>query len=406
MKLWPFSKKTAPAAAPIETKASGTSMPEDWLTELFTGSVIGSPAVSAATALTVPAVSAAVRTISEAAATLEIIVERKDGENWVQDDDHPAAVLLRGDVNDWTSGFELVRDLVSEALTKDAGGLAWVNRVGEKPMEIIHYDPGTITVQTVETGEPTFHLNGKPLNPADVIHLRGPFSRSPLTLAREAIGAAMNMEMHASRTFANGAKPGGVLSIEGKLNAETAARIGQAWKAAHGGTKTGGVAVLDNNGKYQPVTLTSTDAQFIENRRFQIEEIARAFNISVTLLGDLTRATWSNLESKNREFLVYTLEPWLKALEGALRRALFTPEERREWRIRFDRDDLTRADLGVRATAYSSLVSSRVYNPNELRAWDGMPPYKGGDEFVNPAITPGAAANDNKPKPKPKEAAA
>jgi len=403
--LWPFSRKSAPVAETIETKASGTSVPEDWLTELFTGSVVGTPAVSAATALTVPAVSAAVRTISEAAATLEVIVERKDGETWVQDDDHPAAVLLRGDVNDWTSGFELVRDLVSEALTKDAGGLAWVNRVGEKPMEIIHYDPGTITVQTVETGEPTFHLNGKPLNPADVIHLRGPFSRSPLTLAREAIGAAMNMEMHASRTFANGAKPGGVLSIEGKLNAETAARIGQAWKAAHGGTKTGGVAVLDNNGKYQPVTLTSTDAQFIENRRFQIEEIARAFNISVTLLGDLTRATWSNLESKNREFLVYTLEPWLKALEGALRRALFTPEERREWRIRFDRDDLTRADLGVRATAYSSLVSSRVYNPNELRAWDGMPPYEGGDEFVNPAITPGAAANDNKPKPKTKEAA-
>lgn len=403
--MWPFSRKSAPVAETIETKASGTSVPEDWLTELFTGSVVGTPAVSAATALTVPAVSAAVRTISEAAATLEVIVERKDGETWVQDDDHPAAVLLRGDVNDWTSGFELVRDLVSEALTKDAGGLAWVNRVGEKPMEIIHYDPGTITVQTVETGEPTFHLNGKPLNPADVIHLRGPFSRSPLTLAREAIGAAMNMEMHASRTFANGAKPGGVLSIEGKLNAETAARIGQAWKAAHGGTKTGGVAVLDNNGKYQPVTLTSTDAQFIENRRFQIEEIARAFNISVTLLGDLTRATWSNLESKNREFLVYTLEPWLKALEGALRRALFTPEERREWRIRFDRDDLTRADLGVRATAYSSLVSSRVYNPNELRAWDGMPPYEGGDEFVNPAITPGAAANDNKPKPKTKEAA-
>jgi len=405
VKLWPFSKPPAPVA-PVETKASGTSVPEDWLLELFTGSVVGSPAVSAATALTVPAVSAAVRTISEACATLEIVVERKDGDNWKQDNDHPAAVLLRGDVNDWTSGFELIRDLVSEALTKDAGGLAWVNRVGGKPMEIIHYDPGSITVQTVETGEPTFHLNGKPLNPADVIHLRGAFSRCPLTLAREAIGAALSMEMHASRIFANGAKPGGVLSIEGKLTAEAATRIGAAWKAAHGGTKTGGVAVLDNNGKYMPVSLTSTDAQFIENRRFQIEEIARAFNISVTLLGDLTRATWSNLESKNREFLVYTLEPWLQALEGALRRALFTPEERRELRIRFERDDLTRASIGDRATAYSSLISSRVVNPNEARAWEGLPPYNEGDTFANPAITPGAAANDNKPKPKPKEAAA
>lgn len=116
------------------------------------------------------------------------------------------------------------------------------------------------------------------------------------------------------------------------------------------------------------------------------------------MLYDLERVTWSNGEQMGKEFLTYSLEPWLLALEAAFMRALLTPEERKSGlRIVFDRDDLTRADLGARATAYSSLISSRVYNPNELRAWDGMPPYEGGDEFVNPAITPGAA-NDNKPK--------
>jgi HK97 family phage portal protein len=104
------------------------------------------------------------------------------------------------------------------------------------------------------------------------------------------------------------------------------------------------------------------------------------------MLYDLTRATWSNAEQMGREFLVYTLEPWLKALEGALRRALFTPEERKLYRVVFDRDDLTRADLVQRATAYSSLISSREFNPNEVRGWEGAAPYDGGNEFKNPNI--------------------
>jgi phage portal protein BeeE len=105
------------------------------------------------------------------------------------------------------------------------------------------------------------------------------------------------------------------------------------------------------------------------------------------MLGDLSRATWSNSEQKGREFLTYCLEPWLRALEGALRRALFLSDERKRFAIRFDRDDLTRADLTARATAISSLISSRTLNPNEGREWLGLAPYDGGNEFLNPNIT-------------------
>ena len=104
------------------------------------------------------------------------------------------------------------------------------------------------------------------------------------------------------------------------------------------------------------------------------------------MIGDLSRATWSNSEQKGREFLSYTLEPWLRGLEGALRRALFSDEERQTHVIRFDRDDLTRADLSTRATVINSLIASQTINPNEGREWLGLPPREGGDEFRNPNI--------------------
>lgn len=394
MRFWP--RKSTPI---VETKASGTSVPEDWLLELFGASVAGSLAVSSALALTVPAVAAAVRVISEAAATLDIDVVRiaDDGTETV-DNTHQVAALLRGDANPWTSGFELIRDLVSQALTSDAGGLAWVNRVNGRAVEVIRYDSGRISVQydTGGTGEPTYRLNGQALNAADVIHLRGPFSRCAVSLAADAIGVAQIMEAHAGKLFKNGAKPAGVIEFEKGLSDEGLKKMRAAWRAAHEGADNAGkTAILWDGATFRPLTLNSTDAQFLELRTFQILEIARAFRVPPHMLFEMDRATWSNTESLGREFLTYTLEPWLRALEGALRRALFTAEERATYRVRFDRDDLTRADLQTRATAINSLVASRVLNPNEGRQWLDMAPYAGGEVFANPntgSSQPGATA--------------
>lgn len=381
-----FFRKSKPQ---IETK-SGTSVPQDWLVELLTGTVAGSPIVSAATALTVPAVSAAVRVISEAVATLDVKIVRVDDDGKeVADNQHPAHGLLTGQANDWLSSFEFLRDLVSQALCNDAGGFAWVNRVGGKPIEIIHYDAGNISVQydPSGTGEPIYRLNGRLINAADVIHLRGSFSRCPLTLARTAIGAAHVMETYAAKMFQNGARPGGVIEFPKNLGDDGLKKMKAAWKAAHEGADNAGkTAILWDGASFRSLTMNSTDAQFLELRRFQIEEIARAFNIPAPMIGDLTRATWSNSEQKAKEFLSYTLEPWLKALEAALRRALFNRDERKNWKVVFDRDDLTRADLAQRATAYSSLIASRVINPNEAREWEGMQPYADGHAFINPNI--------------------
>lgn len=376
-----------------DEKSATLADPDAELFELFTGIAPGGIAVSAATALTVPAVSAAVRVISEAAASLDIYVEHRDGGRWTADDEHPVARLLHGNVNDWLSGFEFVRDLVAQALTSDNGGLAWVGRADGRPVEVIHYRAGTISVAYPEdTGEPTYRRGGLVLPAADVIHLRSAFSRCPLSLAREAIGAAKEMERHAGNLFKHGAKPSGVIQFPAGANVSPSviSRIKAGWKAAHeGGENAGKTAVLYNGGVFNPLTLKSTDAQFLELRKFQILEIARAFRVPPQMLYELDRATWSNAEQMGREFLSYTLEPWLRALEAALTRALIAPDDRPSIRIRFDRDDLTRASLTERATAINSLRASEVLSADEGRDWLDLAPRadgKGGS-YENPNIT-------------------
>jgi len=380
-----FTRTETKALMPSDVPWFGASMPT------ASGAV-----VSVDSALRVPAVSAAVRVLAEAPMTLEArVVRRADGVD-VDAPEHPVARVVDEGFNDWTPWPEGIRDLMAAALCHDEGGLAWVNRIGGEVREIIPYRRGVLSVDYAsDTQEPTYRLGGQVLPLGDVVHLRSPFGRAPLSLAREAIGLAATMESHGARLFGNGARPGGTLEHPGKLSPEAALKIKASWEAGSAGENSGRTAVLEDGMKFNPITLTSVDAQFLELRMFQLQEIARAFRVPPHLIYDLGRATWANTEYMGLEFLTYSLEPWLVALEGALRRALFTPEERRTYRVVFDRDDLTRADLQVRAAAINSLIASQVLSPNEGRAWLDLPPREGGDAFLNPNISPVPAPTED-----------
>lgn len=383
MKLWPFPRT---ASAP---EKKSLASPDAAIEAIFglTPTATGIT-VSIAEALRVPVVANAIQIIAEAVASLDVFVKRIDGPDEIDVPDHQLLGLLRGEVNDWTTGFEFIRQIMVDALMSDAGGLAWVNRVGSGPQEVIRYRSSLVCTVDTESGERRYTLGNKPVPARDVIHLLPPLGRAPLTLAREAIGIAVALDRHAARLFTRGARPSGALKFPKGMGEESVKKARAAWRATHEGEDTGGqTAILYDGTEFESFAFNSTDAQFLENRRFQIEEIARAFNIPTPMVGDLSRATWSNSEQKGREFLSYTLEPWLRGLEGALRRALFTDEERANFVIRFDRDDLTRADLTTRATAINSLISSQTLNPNEGRAWLGLPPRAGGDQFLNPNIS-------------------
>ncbi|MGA0617401.1 phage portal protein [Paracoccus sp. KR1-242] len=384
MKLWPFTRKVQP------TEQKSLASPDQAVLAIFglTEATSTGIVVSQADAMQVPAVANAVQLISEAVASLDVYVKRIEGETEIDVPDHPVLDLLRNESNDWTSGFEMIRQIVRDALMDDRGGLAWINRPNDRPQEIIRYRRSVLTFDLdLETGERKYRVGNRPVPARDVIHLLPPLERAPLSLAREAIGIAVALDRHAAKLFGRGARPSGALMIPKGMGEEAIKAARAAWRVAHEGEDQGRTAFLFDGMTFEPFTFASTDAQFLENRKFQIQEIGRAFNIPSPMLGDLERATWSNSEQKGREFLSYTLEPWLRGLEGALRRALFSDEERQNHVIRFDRDDLTRADLQTRATTISSLISSQVINPNESRAWIGLPPREGGDEFLNPHIS-------------------
>lgn len=288
---------SAPFRRLVAAERKSLAAPEPWLQAVFGGVVTRSGSVlGVEQALRVPAVSAAVRVISDACATLDVSV-REIGEGGIEAEapGHPATPFLRDAANDWTSAAELIRDLVSDALCRDLGGLALATRnPAGKLVEVIRYQPGAIGVDfDPVTGEPQYRdASGAPLPASRVIHLRPPFGRAPLTLARDAIAATAAMERHAAQLFDRGARPSGVLSFAKGMGEEAVKRAIGAWKAAQEGPENAGrTAILFDGATWQPMSLTSTDAQFLELRRFQVEEIARAFNLPAPMIGDLTRAT-------------------------------------------------------------------------------------------------------------------
>lgn len=396
--MWPFQNRSAPV---VETETKSLGDPTAELLELF-GAIPAGTTISNAEALSVPAVSAAVRIIAEAAASLDLKLKRKVGGAEEDVVDHPGLKLLTGAANGWTSGFELIRDLVAGALTKDSGALCYVTKVNGEPRELIVYRDGIITVDEDEkTGEPKYRIGGQFASAKNVMRVRGPFTKCPLSMARSAIATASAMEAYANGLWTNGARPGGVIQTPNKLGADGVKAMLAGWKAAFGGKANAGkTAVLYEGATYAQMALTSVDGEFTASRTFQILEIARAFRVTPGMLFELTRNTWGNSEQQAKEFITYTLTPWLRILEAAFNRTLLTDAERVDHRFAFDLDDSSQADLTARATAISTLISSRVLSANEARSWLGMPPRDGGNEFTNPAIdtaTP-TAANDNSQK--------
>ena len=291
--MWPFTRKP-------QTETKGLAEPGDDLYAIFgltPTAGTGAP-VTPETALRVPAVGSAMRVISEAVASLDVGVVRIEADGTeTPEAGHPVLPLLRDHANDWTDGFSFMRDLVIDALSDDRGGMAYVNRLGDgRIAEIIRYRRGVMDVQFNQTtGEPSYKVDGRSVPASDVIHLRSPFGRAPLSLACEAIGIALALDRHAARLFGRGARPSGALMFPKGLGEEAVKKTRAAWRATHEGEDAGGqTAILFDGTTFTPFTFNSTDSQFLENRKFQILEIARVFRVPPSMLYDHDRATWSN----------------------------------------------------------------------------------------------------------------
>lgn len=348
--------------------------------------------VDAMVALRVPAVAQGVRLVSEAVATLDwrLCREGPGGRETIAPTDHPVSLLLQRP-SPWLGETELKRQVVQDMLMHGAG-MALVSRVRGEPRELHRVDPRSCSIlQDMTTGEPRYSVamtegGTQDFSYRDIVHLRGPTldgvrGLGLTTLGADAIGVSILLETHAAGLFSRGARPAGVLEVPGKLTSELVSRLRESFSAIYGGTAGAGrTAVLESGVKFQALQLSSVDAQFIELRKFQISEIARALNLPAVLLNDLENATLSNAEHLAQQFLDRTITPIIELFEDALDRVLLTDEERDAgYEIEFDTSNFVRADTEKRFAALKTGIESGVLTLNEARDREGLPAVDGGD---------------------------
>ena len=225
---------------------------------------------------------------------------------------------------------------------------------------------------------------------------------SPIAMAKNAIGLAIATEEYGSKFFANGAAPSGVLEHPGVL--KDPSKIRESWQATFGGSGNANkVAVLEEGMKYTPISISPNEAQFLETRKFQIDEIARIFRVPPHMVGDLDRATFSNIENMSLEFVKYTLDPWVSRIESALNRHLLQENEKGKYFFKFNVDGLLRGDYQSRMQGYAIGRQNGWMSANDIRLLEDLSPIPeedGGNLYlVNGNMVPlpdaGSAYNDN-----------
>lgn len=381
-----------------------TSTDNAWLWQL-----IGAPAsdagtlqvtVNEETAMNCTAVRAAVQAIAEAVGQLPLVTYKR-GADGAKDraTDHPIYSFLRNRASEIHSA-----QWFKEQLTRDAllygNGYALISRstFTGNLTQLWHIPPSAVKITLRDkTWEPiyTVHYGDGTTQehpPSDIFHLMGPSlngysGASPIQQGKGAIELAMLLEEHGRALFRNRARPDGLFSLDGTLNAAAAAANKEGLKTAIAGRNNYSALVGVGIDKYIPISFTSVDSQFLELRRFSVTEIARLFRVPPHMLFDLERGTWANTSEMGAEFLTYSLRPWLARWENEVAMKLFSEAERDTYFAEFLADDLTRMDIAARADAYGKLIAARVLNPNEARARENLPPYADGKAFVNPNTT-------------------
>lgn len=246
------------------------------------------------------------------------------------------------------------------------------------------------------------------LTPRDVLHIPGLgfdglVGYSPIAMAKNAIGLAIATEEYGAKFFANGAAPSGVLEHPGTI--KDPSRLRENWNSTFGGSANSGkVAVLEEGMKYTPISISPEQAQFLETRKFQIDEIARIFRVPPHMVGDLEKSSFSNIEQQSLEFVKYTLDPWVIRWEQSLSRALLNEDEKRKYFFKFNLEGLLRGDYESRMSGYAVARQNGWMSANDIRELENMdkiPAEDGGDLYlINGNMLPlnkaGAYANKEK----------
>jgi len=364
---------------PFERRAMTLRDPDGWRVLFGTQTTAGT-IVTPETALGHPAILGAVRLLAELTASLPLVVYERTDRGRRRATEHPVYQLLHEAPNDTMTPFTFKETLVLHLLLF-GNAYALVVRSGGRPVALWPLHPTRVHLDD-QDGVFTYKVSSpggvEQYPPEDIVHVPilapdGVRGQSPVTLAREAIGAALAAEEHAALYFANGAQPSGVLVHPGQLSPEAAQRLRESWRAAHGGRNRGGTAVLEGGMEYKPISNTAKDAQLIEARQFAMRLLAAAMRIPPHLLDPSARGTYQNVETQTLEFLTFSLQPLLTRFEEAFTRRLFTAQERRRYYAEFLVDGLLRADTRTRYEAYKTAIQAGFMDADEVRERENLP---------------------------------
>ena len=381
---------------PIKDMTSGSAY------TFFMGGSTAGKNVNERSAMQMTAVYACVRILSEAIAGLPLHMYRyKDDGGKEKAFDHNLYHLLHDEPNPEMTSF-VFRETLMTHLLLWGNAYAQIIRNGKGEVIALYpLMPNRMTVNRDSNGmlyyqyqksnddAPTMEGSSVILSPSEVLHVPGLgfdglVGYSPIAMAKNAIGLSIAAEEYGAKFYANGAAPSGVLEHPGVL--KDPAKVRDSWNAAFGGSSNSHkVAVLEEGLKYTPISISPNEAQFLETRKFQIDEIARIFRVPPHMVGDLEKSSFSNIEQQSLEFVKYTLDPWVVRWEQSLSRALLSEDEKKSYFFKFNVDGLLRGSYHERMQGYSIGIQNGFMCPNDVRELENLdmiPDEMGGNKFM------------------------
>lgn len=375
---------------------------------LFGRTTSGKP-VNERTAMQTTAVYACVRILAEAVASLPLhVYEYQDDGGKKLVHDHPLYYLLHDEPNPEMTSFVFRETLMSHLLIW-GNAYAQIIRDGTgRVLGLYPLLPDKMDVQRDDRGNiyyvysrnsdenPMFKEYGDiRLKAEEVLHIPGLgfdglIGYSPIAMAKNAVGMTLACEEYGASFFANGANPGGVLEHPGVL--KDPSKVRESWNSVYRGVNNAHkIAVLEEGMKYQQIGIPPEEAQFLETRKFQINEIARLYRIPPHMVGDLDKSSFSNIEQQSLEFVKYTLDPWVIRWEQSLQRSLLLPGEKGKYFIKLNVDGLLRGDYQSRMNGYAVGRQNGWFSANDIREMENMNPIpdeQGGNLYlINGAMT-------------------
>lgn len=387
--------------------------------------------VTVESAQSITALYRGLRLIQDTVASVPLVLYRRrrtGGADPAQAD--PLYSILHDRPNEWQTSLEW-RELKQRDLELRGNAYSLIVRgVGQRVSELIRLHPDRTTPKQDDRTLAVTYEYVRPdgrrviLQRDEVFHLRGPgddglTGRSVVRDHKETLGEALALREHGTRTFANGARPTGVLMPEGtaRIGDDASRALREDFESLYAGVENAGrVVVLPGGIKFEPLSLSMEDAQYIESRKFSVSEIARILGVPPHKIGDLEKATFSNIEHQAIEFVTDAIVPRVTRWEQAIRRDLLDGDPDRF--VKFELDGLLRGDVKSRAEALQILRRNGIINANEWRELEDWNRREdpGGDQYIieanmavndgrDPAARAAAPANPSNPEGTPPQAA-